>query len=257
MKSWFDQIPITLDACKLDFKKLFKIIPTPKKSLNIRIKQYKKDFLDYFAWRLRFEIFPGTTYLDKIEKFDNYLLPENKLIKRIAKAISELRNEFLKNKDYRAIIIFRLFVFYFAELYKVKKKIRLVKEKRRFSGAPRQSRMDIGILINCIIVNILKIPDKGKTGRLIKKDGYDYHSHYLLNDHLSSQQPKIWREEYESNLRKHLKKTNPKSNKISADNFFNLCYVKDETKIIAMFENNLIDHIGKNLDNIGDTEEKI
>ena len=69
-----------------------------------------------------------------------------------------------------------------------------------------------------------------------KKDGYDYHSHYLLNDHLSSQQPKIWREEYESNLRKHLKKTNAKSNKISADNFFNLCYVKDETKIFVMFE---------------------
>ena len=96
-------------------------------------------------------------------------------------------------------------------------------------------------------MNILKIPDKGKTGKLIKKDGYDYHSHYLLNDHLSSQQPKIWREEYESNLRKHLKKTNPKSNKTSADNFFNLCYVKDETKIIAMFENNLKDRIGKNI----------
>ena len=42
-----------------------------------------------------------------------------------------------------------------------------------------------------------------------------------------------------------------------ADNFFNLCYVKDETKIFAMFENNLKDCIGKNLKNIGDTEEEI
>ena len=104
-----------------ELKKLIKIIKTPKKPFNERLVFYKQCFEDYKKWRFNFK-FPKTVYMSRIKTLKP--LPSTELVKNLAKSVSELRGEFLQLKDYKPVLIFKLFLFFFAETFKAKNKIK-------------------------------------------------------------------------------------------------------------------------------------
>ena len=84
-----------------------KIIKTPKKKFNERLLFYNQCFKDYKKWRLNFK-FPKTTFLSRVQNVKP--IPDINLINNLAKSISELREEFLSLRNYKASIIFKLFL---------------------------------------------------------------------------------------------------------------------------------------------------
>ena len=99
-----------------EYKKYIKKINTPKKNFNERLVFYKKCFIEYKNWRLKFK-FPKTEYLSRIKTIKP--VPSKNLLIDLGKSISELREEYINLKGYKQLIIFKLFLFYFAEVFKV------------------------------------------------------------------------------------------------------------------------------------------
>ena len=136
-----------------DLIKLFKIIKTPKKTFSKRLLFYNQCFKDYKKWRLNFK-FPKTTFLSRVQNVKP--IPDINLINNLAKSISELREEFLSLKNYKACLIFKLFLFFFAETYKVNHKLKINKSiGGRFggwaSGGKTPTRRDISTIMDFII----------------------------------------------------------------------------------------------------------
>ena len=142
-------------------KQLFKAIKTPKKSFNERILFYQQCYIDYKKWRNNFK-FPKTTYLSKVKTLKP--LPSNELVKNLAISISELREEYLKLKGYKPVLIFKLFLFYFGETFKAKNKIKINKSiggplSGWASGGKTPTRRDIDSIIDFIVINQFKFED--------------------------------------------------------------------------------------------------
>ena len=138
-----------------------KIIKTPKKKFNERLLFYNQCFKDYKKWRLNFK-FPKTTFLSRVQNVKP--IPDINLINNLAKSISELREEFLSLRNYKASIIFKLFLFYFAEMYKVKNKLKINKSiGGRFggwaSGGKTPTRRDISSIMEIVIDKHFKFED--------------------------------------------------------------------------------------------------
>ena len=136
-----------------ELKKLIKIIKTPKKPFNERLVFYKQCFEDYKKWRFNFK-FPKTVYMSRIKTLKP--LPSTELVKNLAKSVSELRGEFLQLKDYKPVLIFKLFLFFFAETFKAKNKIKINKSYSGLmsgwvTGGKTPTRRDIDTIIGEIV----------------------------------------------------------------------------------------------------------
>ena len=138
---------------KKDLTKLIKKIKTPKKPFNERLNFYHQCYKDYIMWRLNFK-FPKTNYLSKVKNIKPE--PSDKLLKNLGISISELRNEYLELKGYKQIVIFKLFLFFFSEIFKTKYKIKINKSVSGpfsgwITGGKPPSRRDIDSIMNRII----------------------------------------------------------------------------------------------------------
>ena len=143
-----------------ELKKLIKIIKTPKKPFNERLVFYKQCFKDYKKWRFNFK-FPKTVYMSRIKTLKP--LPSTELVKNLAKSVSELRGEFLQLKDYKPVLIFKLFLFFFAETFKAINKIKINKSYSGLmsgwvTGGKTPTRRDIDTIIG-EIVDLFKFED--------------------------------------------------------------------------------------------------
>ena len=136
-----------------ELKKLTKIIKTPKKPFNERLVFYKQCFEDYKKWRLNFK-FPKTDYMSRIKTLKP--IPSTELVKNLATSISELRDEFLQLKGYKPVLIFKTFLFFFAETFKAKNKIKINKSVSGpfsgwITGGKTPTRRDIDTIIDNIV----------------------------------------------------------------------------------------------------------
>ena len=255
---------------KKEYKKYIKKINTPKKSFNERLVFYKKCFIDYKNWRLNFK-FPKTEYLSRVKTIKP--IPPNKLLIDLGKSISELREEFINLKGYKQLIIFKLFLFYFAEVYKVINKIKIAKSVSGpfsgwITGGKSPSRRDIDLIMGEIPIIFdfessfsdryekTKPGHKRKSGDVVgtswewvkikkfkwnskwKKNNkkYGYQSGFATKDHYKGEpRSLVVTKKISQNLDNLLSK-NKSSNTIQiADLFFDLSYCKDFDEIEKIF----------------------
>jgi len=158
-----------------NLQKLIRIIRSPNRNLAEKLNFYKECFESYIEWRNNFK-FPKTIYLARINQVKP--LPPPKLIKNLAIALSELREDYLKLANYRLVIIFKLFLFYFAETFKASNRIKINKSiggpfSRWASGGKTPTRRDIDTLMDIIVLHIFKFEHSDSDKKMNeKKDGW-------------------------------------------------------------------------------------
>lgn len=257
---------------KKEYKKYIKKINTPKISFNERLVFYKKCFIDYKNWRLNFK-FPKTDYLSRIKTIKP--IPPNKLLIDLGKSISELREEFINLKGYKQMIIFKLFLFYFAEVFKVINKIKIAKSVSGpfsgwITGGKSPSRRDIDLIMGEIPIIFdfessfsdryekTKPGHKRKSGDVVgtswewvkikkfkwnskwKKNNkkYGYQKNFSTKDHYKGEpRSLIETNKITQNFDKLLSKNKSNDAIQIADLFFNLSYCKDFDEIEKIFSN--------------------
>jgi hypothetical protein len=263
-------------------KNYFKIIKSPKKPFKERLIFYKQCFEDYKNWRSNFK-FPKTTYLARVDKVKP--LPSSRLVKNLAISISELREEYLKLKNYKSVLIFKLFLFYFAETFKATYKIKINKSiggpfSGWASGRRTPTRRDINSLMELIVLHIFKFEnscsdykyDKKKNDWVRKNHGivkvpnfkwdkiwrkysknYVYQDKFATEDHYrpSGDEKSLSKtnkmiKTYENSIKKSKSKDSYKIVNL----FYALTYCKDFKKIDEIFDENLIQKTKSKKDNL-------
>ena len=109
------------------------------------------------------------TYLRHLKKI-NPKPPEN-LIKDLAKSISELKNLYLGLKDFRVLIIFKLFFYYIAQCLKAEFGVKYYRQ-----GYFRDTPVDLDIqsIITCIVRYFLNIKNKEKATKPWNNESADF-----------------------------------------------------------------------------------
>jgi len=252
-------------------KNYFKIIKTPKKPFNERLIFYRQCFEDYKKWRINFK-FPKTTYLARVDKVKP--LPSPQLVKNLAVSISELREEYLKLKNYKSVLIFKLFLFYFAETFKATYKIKINKSIGGpfggwASGGKTPTRRDINSLMELIALHIFKFEnscsdhkyDKKKNNwvfknhRIVKipnfkwdkiwrkySKNFIYQEDFATNDHYRPSGDERSLSKTNKMIKTYenlIKKSKTKDSFKIANLFYELTYCKDFKKIDEIFDENL------------------
>lgn len=199
---------------------------------TIRLKEFEKKIEDYYhvhkkfwEWRKNFK-YPGVDYLKRLKSLKP--CPSNELVKDLARCISELHSIFRRKSDYRAMIIYKLFLYYIAQCFKVKLSIKWVKFSW-LSDTPVDN--DLNSIISFINTEILD-NDRSKSdlafnyytplGRI--HDAKDYGKTFKSLNYLLSRKDK----------KKKIKYLGYKSvpiNYVIVANFFRLDFFNDNEKI--------------------------
>ena len=270
-----------------ELKKLTKIIKTPKKPFNERLVFYKQCFEDYKKWRLNFK-FPKTDYMSRIKTLKP--IPSTELVKNLATSISELRDEFLQLKGYKPVLIFKTFLFFFAETFKAKNKIKINKSVSGpfsgwITGGKTPTRRDIDTIIDNIVDHFkfensfsgrhqkTKPGHKRKSGDVVGtswewvkiknfkwhpkwktyKKKYGYQDRFAKKDHFVARSDERSLSETNKMTKKYenLIKVNKPNDSIEIANlFYELVYCKNFKKIDEIFDENLIQKAKSKKDNL-------
>ena len=90
------------------YKKFFKSRSIKNNEFKKKIDQYYNIYKSFMIWRKNFD-YPELNYLSRLKTLKPE--PSDDLIKDLANSVSELKDIYLDLKDYRAIIIFKLYRF--------------------------------------------------------------------------------------------------------------------------------------------------
>ena len=104
-----------------NFKKYFSGKMINAKDFESNLSKYNQIYNDFWSWRKNFKN-PKVSYLQRVQSIKP--LPPDKLINDLAKSIYELKKIFIELKDYKAAIIFKLFINYVSECIKAKGKVK-------------------------------------------------------------------------------------------------------------------------------------
>ena len=147
----------------LKYKKYFNTKFVDTKNFEKNLSKYASVYSEYHDWRKNFK-YPELTYLQRLE-FVNPV-PSEDLIKKLANCIGELSKIYIELKDYRAVIIFKLFIHYISQCIKVSCKIKFHKKGYNWGGSVSPSKRDvdeIGSLIAEYFANIKDTEDDPKA----------------------------------------------------------------------------------------------
>ena len=266
-------------------KRLFKILKTPKKSFDQRLIFYQETFNQYKDWRLKYK-FPKTKYLSNLSRIK--YKPSDKLIRNLSKSISELREEYINLKNYKSIILFKLFLFYFAEVFKIRHKYKLNKSysgpfSYYFTQGKTPTRRDLDDIMNMVtshlILNIFLIRKKKLNQGMYEKLGigqqwiglrkilngynwkkhkkvYGYQKKFATKDHNKENisLPEI--QKLDENYQRLISINKQKDSIHIAHLFYELSYCKDFDRIENLFNNKNEKSIEKNNDWLPRDNEK-
>ena len=136
-----------------NFKKYFSGKVIKVKDFESNLPKYYQVYNDFWSWRKNFK-YPEVSFLQRVQSVKP--LPSDKLINDLAKSIYELKKIFIELKDYRAAIIFKLFINYVSQCIKAKGKIKF-NNKGFWGSSPTE--MDIGNITGLIVEYFLDIKD--------------------------------------------------------------------------------------------------
>ena len=114
------------------YKKFFKSRSIKNNEFKKKIDQYYNIYKSFMIWRKNFD-YPELNYLSRLKTLKPE--PSDDLIKDLSNSVSELKDIYLDLKDYRAIIIFKLFLYYVTQCLKAKLKIKFNNSRYFGSGA--------------------------------------------------------------------------------------------------------------------------
>jgi hypothetical protein len=137
----------------LNFKKYFSGKTINVKNFENNLPKYYQVYNDFWSWRKNFK-YPEVNYLQRVQTIKP--LPPDKLINDLAKSIYELKKIFIELKDYKAAIIFKLFINYVSQCIKAKGKVKFY-NKGFFGSSPVS--IDISTITGFIVEYFLDIKD--------------------------------------------------------------------------------------------------
>ena len=152
----------------IKYKNFFSSKPITLNEFEKNIEKYFDIYSRFWTWRQNFK-YPELTYLRYLKKI-NPKPPEN-LIKDLAKSISELKNLYLGLKDFRVLIIFKLFFYYIAQCLKAEFG---VKYYRQSYFRDTTVDLDIQSIITCIVRYFLNIKNKEKATKPWNNESADF-----------------------------------------------------------------------------------
>ena len=138
------------------YKKYFKSKTLNLAAFNRNLPKYYRIFNDYKNWRKSFK-YPEITYLQKVHNIKP--LPPDNLIKDLANSISEIKKLYLGLKDFKAVIIFKLFIHHISQCIKAKCKIKYHSKGYNWGGSVSPVERDIDEIGNLITEFYLYIKD--------------------------------------------------------------------------------------------------
>ena len=152
----------------IKYKNFFSSKPITLNEFEKNIEKYFDIYSRFWIWRQNFK-YPELTYLRYLKKI-NPKPPEN-LIKDLAKSISELKNLYLSLKDFRVLIIFKLFFYYIAQCLKAEFGVKYYRQ-----GYFRDTPVDLDIqsIITCIVRYFLNIKNKEKATKPWNNEATDF-----------------------------------------------------------------------------------
>ena len=136
-----------------NFKKYFSGKMINAKDFESNLSKYNQIYNDFWSWRKNFKN-PKVSYLQKVQSINP--LPPDKLINDLAKSIYELKKIYIELKDYKAAIIFKLFINYVSQCIKAKGKVKF--NNYAIVGLS-QAEMDIDNITDLIVEYFLDIKD--------------------------------------------------------------------------------------------------
>ena len=137
----------------LNFKKYFGGKTINVENFENNLPKYYQVYNDFWSWRKNFK-YPEVNYLQRVQSIKP--LPPDKLINDLAKSIYELKKIFIELKDYKAAIIFKLFINYVSQCIKAKGKVKYY-SKGVWGLSPVY--LDISAITGLIVEYFLNIKD--------------------------------------------------------------------------------------------------
>lgn len=227
----------------IKYKRFFSIKPITYNEFEKNIENYYNVYLQFWTWRENFK-YPELNYLRYLKKINPK--PPKNLTKDLAKSISELKNLYLGLKDFRVLIIFKLFFYYLAQCLKSEFGVKYHNQSW-FSDTPVD--LDIQSIISCIVEYFLNIKEKEKFSKSWKNNPATFTFSYIspLNHLREPSEYKIHNKELRKlllfkNKNKILtfrysisKKKKATINEMIAENFFrlNLHNINEEIETIV------------------------